>query len=123
MGEIPSYRLVRAPWRSGEFIDGFLHFVCLREHGERGEFIQDFVSMATSHDEKIETRVNGEIHSLDRVGLGCTREIFSGESCRVMKSEVSDSWLVLEDEGPWFGVGRRQIEDLARGANSVRRAR
>ncbi|AEW95387.1 MULTISPECIES: hypothetical protein [Streptomycetaceae] len=114
---IPGYRLVRAPWRSGDrwFVDGPLHFSCLRELPDPGEFSREFTAMATGSHEPFEVEIGGAREVLARNGLDYRTEIFSGELCRIFRHGTMNRWLVVEHSGPWYGLDQSQLKEIAAG--------
>ena len=116
VGEIPGYRLVPTQWPDdGPFLDGALHFSCLRDSAERFDFARDFRAAVVGGHEVLTVEIAGRTEELTRTGLGYAEEVFSGVTCRIYRSAVSDRWMVLEDDGPWFGVGPKQLKAIRLG--------
>ncbi|MEV6317395.1 hypothetical protein [Streptomyces sp. NPDC051776] len=113
---IPSYRLMRAAWEpQHRFVEGSLHFSCLRRSDVRHEFRSEFHSIATGHGREITFESAGQEHTLEQPGLGYTKSLFTGTQCEIYRSEVTDSWLVLEQAGPWFLLDANQLKEIGEG--------
>ncbi|GAA2560437.1 MULTISPECIES: hypothetical protein [Streptomyces] len=105
---VAGYRLIRDPWSElPSFLDGNIHFSCLEASEKRTQFHDEFTRMVQAGHEEIQSLDNSP-PPLTRMGLGMT-QIFSGSTCSVFQSNVSDRWMIIKRTGPWV---RLQLEDL-----------
>ncbi|MET7380016.1 hypothetical protein ABZT08_14560 [Streptomyces sp. NPDC005526] len=112
---VAGYRLIRNPWsQTPDFLDGNLHYSCLKESDKKAEFFREFTRMAQAGHEEVAS-LDGSPPPLTRMGLGM-REIFSGTECCIYQSGVSDRWMVVKRTGPWFRLSKRELSDITRGA-------
>ncbi|MER5469583.1 hypothetical protein [Streptomyces sp. NPDC002685] len=117
-GEITGYRLVRDPWAdSPSFLDGNLHFSCLEQSGKRAAFREEFIRLVQAGHEEVAS-LDGSPPPFTRMGLGMF-PIFSGDECDIFQSHVSDRWMVVRKDGPWFSLGHSQLQVASEGSLPV----
>jgi len=110
------YRFMRAVWEpEHRFFCGSLHFQCLREFEHRQAFRQEFGEIALTWGGEFSVEVHGEVHRMQRAGMGFINKIFHGERCVIHRNAHSDTWLVLEHDGPWYDLDAAQLEAIAEG--------
>ncbi|WP_369248430.1 hypothetical protein [Streptomyces sp. R41] len=114
-GEIVGYRLVRDPWAAApSFLDGNIHFSCLEGSDKRESFFDEFTHLVQAGHEEIDS-LDGSLPRLTRMGLGMS-QVFSGAECHIFQSGVSDRWMVVKKNGPWFALGYPQLQEIADGS-------
>lgn len=112
-----SYRLMRAVWLPQRpHFEGPLHFSCLRAADFRNAFREEFGEIALTSGQELVVQADDEVHTLRRPGFGFIRKVFHGERCVIHRSAHSDTWIVLEHDGPWYFLNPVQLSAIAEGA-------
>jgi len=127
--EIPADRHLVVDWRTGpaEF-SGRLHHTCLRSWEHRAAYRRGLETLLRRGDITVAFVADGQRRLVRQHGLHYAEEIFAGQHCRVLQSDRSDAWVVLEHDGPAHHVSYAALQRIGaglpvRGGGQVERTR
>jgi hypothetical protein len=114
--DIPAHRRLVVNWSTGpaEF-SGRLHHECLRSWDHRTAFRRSLETFLRRGDITVSFVADGRRHLVRQHGLHYPERIFAGQDCRVLQSDRSDAWVVLEHDGPVHHLSYAALQRIGAG--------